>query len=402
MAEETSPALALKPIKGVRVGCAFAGLTEPGRNDVVLISFGEQVPCAAVFTTNVIQAAPILLAREHLETTSSHCRGWLINAGNANCGTGEAGLAAARSSCLAAAEELGCELAQVLPFSTGVIMEPLHGPRLAQAAKQAAKASVPDGWEEAARAIMTTDTVPKGTSKSVELAAGDCTITGIAKGAGMIHPKMATMLAFIATDACATGTQLDAILRAAIAESFNAISIDGDTSTNDAVMLAAAGGSGQLSEADEQELADAVRDACASLALEILHDGEGCRRFATVIARDFGSDGSSRLVAEAVACSPLVKAMLGAGDPNIGRLLMAIGKSGASFDPAGIKILIGGLVAYADGFRAPAFSEQQARDMFAVRHIVIEVAGGIHGGSYTCHFADLTEEYVRINSSYRS
>ena len=391
--------LQLGSITGVRVGCAAGGFAAAGRDDFAMFAFANPTASAAVFTTNQFCAAPVIVAKEHLHKSAGLSRAWIINSGKANCGTGAAGEATARASCAAAAAALGCKPEQVLPFSTGVVMETIDSAKLCRATEQAAAAAQPDGWPDAAAAIMTTDTRPKGACATSPC--GRFKINGIAKGAGMIHPRMATMLAFIATDAPASPGQLAEMLQPAVATTFNQISVDGDTSTNDAVMLGATG-AGSLSDADAGSLADAVHGVCAALAGAILADGEGCTRTAAVSVTGFGSDDNCRLIAEAVACSPLVKTMLNAGDPNLGRLLMAIGKAGVTLQQEAVTISIGGQLAFANGQRVADFSEQQARELFAVENVAIDITGGGDEGNYCCRFTDLSAEYVRINGQYRS
>ena len=388
----------LAPIAGTRIGCAAGGFAASERNDLALFAFAAPAPTAAVFTTNRFCAAPVTIARRNLRDCRGLCRAWIVNSGKANCGTGAEGERAAEGSCQAAAAAIGCAPEQVLPFSTGVIMETIDADRLCRATTEAAAAAVADGWSDAAAAIMTTDTRPKSASAT----AGGLSVNAIAKGAGMIHPRMATMLAFAVTDAAASPEQLAEILKPAVDASFNRISVDGDTSTNDAVALAATGGSGRLAEGQLQELAEAVGAVCQDLAAAIVADGEGCSRMASVSVSGFGSDDACRRIAESVACSPLVKTMLGAGDPNLGRLLMAVGKAGVDLQPESVTISIAGRRAFENGSRCAGFSERQAKEIFGKKHVEIEIGGGGRDGSYRCRFCDLTAEYVRINSKYRS
>ena len=398
MAESDGQPLELNPLAGIRIGCASAGFLGTDRNDFAMFAFAAPAPSAVMFTTNEFCAAPVIVARRNLRRSGGLCRAWIINSGNANCGTGAQGELAAEDSCKAAAAALGCTPEQVLPFSTGVIMETIDGEKLRRGV--AAAADTEAGWTDAAAAIMTTDTRPKSASGTSPC--GRFTVNAIAKGAGMIHPRMATMLAFLVTDAPGEPEQLAEILKPAVNKTFNCISVDGDTSTNDAVALAATGGEKRLTEEEAESLAKAVLGVCRDLAAAILADGEGCNRLASVTVSGFGSDEACRRIAESVACSPLVKTMLAAGDPNLGRLLMAIGKAGVPLQTAALTISIGRKRAFQNSCRVANFSEQQAKEAFGQKQVEIEIAGGGKDGNYCCRFASLTAEYVRINSDYRS
>ena len=376
--------------------------TPPRRPDVALFSFAQPTPCAALFTSNTFAAAPVVVARKNLSASAGLVRAWLINAGNANCGTGKPGMQTAQDSCRQVAGLLRCPLRQVLPFSTGVIMEPLARTKLLVGAKAAFANLAPNNWACAARAIMTTDTVPKGTSASFRVAGKRFRVTGVAKGAGMIHPNMATMLAFLATDASASPAALRRILAAAAADSFNAISVDGDTSTNDALVLAATGSEPPATGPALAALAACVTKVCARLAQALVADGEGCTRTAAVTASGFASRADCRTIAEAVARSPLVKTMLHAGDPNLGRVLMAIGNAPVKFRPDRLRLLINGKTAFANGSRNPRYNEQAAGRDFGRSHLRLTVIAGRGRNSFTCTFSDLSAEYVRINTDYRS
>lgn len=403
MSGGNKPRAKLRPVNGVAVGVAKAGLAAGDRNDIAAIVFSRACPCAAVFTRNSFVAAPVIVARQNLARSAGNARGWIVNAGNANCGTGEPGLRAARQVCDNAARMLNCETAHVLPFSTGVIMEPVDAQKLARGAQAALSALEPEGWNAAAEAIMTTDTVPKGTSLRFAGAGKSHTVTGIAKGSGMIHPDMATMLAFLATDAPVGQDDLRRMLTDAVAQSFNTISVDGDTSTNDSVAIAATGTGSPLRGTALAALAESVRDVCAQLARAVVADGEGCCRLATVTAGGLVRKADCLAVARSVACSPLVKAMLHSGDPNLGRLLMAAGKTGISFGKAGPRLTVNGNLAFAEGVRNPKYSEKQACADFSADVVRIEIHGPApvaHTHTYT--FSDLSEEYVRINASYRT
>lgn len=383
---------------GVRLGTADGRIAKRRSDDVLVIAFDRPVPVTGVFTTNRFAAPPVQLAKKHLQATANNCMGWVINAGNANCGTGELGIKVASKSCEQLATALGCTPEHVLPFSTGVIMEQLDLTKLLPAIDTAVTNLATDHWNQAAIAIMTTDTKVKLASIKV----GDHQITGIAKGSGMIHPQMATMLAFMVTDATVTAEQLQQVLQQANKTSFNSISVDGDSSTNDAAMLAATGDGTPLTGDELVAFATAVGEICQDLAMQILRDGEGCSKTASVKVENFASEDACKLVAESIACSPLIKTMLAASDPNLGRLLMAIGKAGAEFDPNKIKLSIAGQLAFSDGIRCPKYSEELAVTAFTKDHIRIEVDGGGSNGQYTCNFTDLTEQYVKINAEYRT
>ncbi len=387
---------------GVRVGTAAAGIGKRRRPDVALFAFDAPAATAATFTRNRFVAAPVTVARRHMESGRSRTRAWVVNSGNANCGTGRRGLRVAADSCARAAGMLGARPEQVLPFSTGVIMEQLSAEALSRGIDRAASKLDPGGWQDAARAIMTTDTRPKGASVRMRTRKGRVTITGIAKGSGMIHPDMATMLSFIATDAGVSAPALRRRLREAVSDSFNAISVDGDTSTNDAVALAATGAAGKLTPAEERRFAAALSDLCADLANQIVADGEGATMTATVAVRGLRSDADCRRVADSVACSPLVKTMLNARDPNLGRLLMAIGKAGVDFDPDAVSVRINGQRAYGSGRRAASFTEKAAKKLFDRPPLLFEIAMGKGRARAAVTFSDLSREYVRINAEYRT
>ncbi|MBF2735562.1 MAG: bifunctional glutamate N-acetyltransferase/amino-acid acetyltransferase ArgJ [Betaproteobacteria bacterium AqS2] len=396
------PRRALHAVAGASVAGAAAGIKSDGAPDVALIVFEKPTPTAAVFTRNRFRAAPVEVCLEHLPAGRGHIRALLVNSGNANCGNGAAGLRVARESCAHAARLLGCAPAEVLPFSTGVIGEPLSLPKLKQGTDAAAAKLRRNGWPKAAKAIMTTDTRPK--AASVQFASGGrtVTVTGIAKGAGMIHPDMATMLAFIACDAAIAPRTLQGMLRHACQDTFNAASVDGDTSTNDAVACAA---TGRLELAGARGLAAcaaALREVCMDLAEQIVRDGEGASRLARVTATGFGSDAACRRVAASVAGSPLVKTMLHAGDPNVGRLLMAAGKAGVPFRPERLTVKVGGTVAFVRGARAPGYTERRGERAMKADPVEFELAGGAGGGQASMMFCDLSAEYVKINAEYRS
>ncbi len=328
MAVNLSPpdASQLLPVPGLELGIASAGIKKPGRKDLLLVRLAPGATAAGVFTKNRFCAAPVILARKHL---AREVRALVVNTGNANAGTGADGLKRATQVCDGVARHLGCSANQVLPFSTGVIMEPLPVERITAALAQAVSDLHAANWGSAAEAIMTTDTVAKAASRKVRLSSGEATVTGIAKGAGMIRPDMATMLAFIATDAKVGKSALVRITKQAADRSFNAITVDGDTSTNDAfVCLATGRGPAARSGKDLASLAAGITEVAQHLAQAIIRDGEGATKFVTVRVERGRSESECRKVAYAIAHSPLVKTAFFASDPNLGRILAAIGNSG--------------------------------------------------------------------------
>ncbi len=394
----------LHPVAGVRLGTTRAGLRRHGdRHDLLLVELAEGTTGAAVFTRNAFCAAPVSVARAHL--ASGMPRWLLVNAGNANAGTGDEGVAAAISCCRAVAELAGDDPGTVLPFSTGVIGEPLPVAKLTAALPAALGALDPAGWEAAGEAIMTTDTRPKGVSRKVTLGGRIVTVTGIAKGAGMIRPDMATMLAFVATDAAVDGTSLQTTLHAAVEASFNRISVDGDTSTNDACVLLATGASDIAIEtdADRAAFSEAVGDICIELAQAIVRDGEGATKFISVRV-DGGKDSAECLrVAETVAHSPLVKTAFYASDPNWGRILAAVGRAGlGELDLARIVIELDEVRIVEHGGRAPGYREEDGQRVMGREEITVRIDLGRGPASETLWTCDLSHDYVTINAEYRT
>ena len=391
-------------VPGVRLASAAAGIRYRDRDDLVLMELAEGSTTAAVFTRNRFCAAPVIVAREHLERDEP--RYLLINAGNANAGTGDAGLRAARETCRAVAAMAGCAMSQVLPFSTGVIGEDLPllpfqraMPGLVQGLSEAAEA-----WDAAAQAIMTTDTRPKQFCSEVELSGGRVRITGIAKGSGMIRPDMATMLAFVATDAVVPRDTLQEVLAAAVEPSFNSITVDGDTSTNDACVLVATGRSG-VALADQQDLERfelAVSAVCFMLAYEIVRDGEGATRVVIIEVEQARSVEDARQVAYTIAHSPLVKTALFAGDPNWGRILAAVGRAGVELDIEAVRIWLDGVSIVRDGGRDPDYREEDGAEVMARPSFTIRVALGTGDAETRVLTCDLSYDYVKINAEYRS
>ncbi|MBX9794513.1 MAG: bifunctional glutamate N-acetyltransferase/amino-acid acetyltransferase ArgJ [Burkholderiaceae bacterium] len=401
----------LKPVPGVRLGTAMAGVRKANRRDVLVVTLAEGSQVAGVFTSNRFCAAPVQLCRQHLaidRSTAPGIRALLINTGNANAGTGEDGLARARSTCVALASQLGLQPDQVLPFSTGVIMETLPNDRI-EAGLPAALADLDaDHWATAAEAIMTTDTLPKAASVQVQLGGKTVTVTGISKGAGMIRPNMATMLGFVATDAVLAPGLLEALVRDAADRSFNRITIDGDTSTNDSFVLIATQQAGhapitQLDSGDGAVLRDAVISVSTTLAQAIVRDGEGATKFIAVQIDGGATEAECRLAAYAIAHSPLVKTAFFASDPNLGRILAAVGYAGITdLDQTLIDLHLDDVHVVQRGGRHPAYREEDGARVMKQSEITVRV--DLHRGaaSTTVWTCDLSYDYVKINADYRS
>ncbi len=391
-------------VAGIRLGVARAGIKYPDRRDLVVIEVAAGTQAAAVFTQNAFCAAPISVARTHLATMAP--RYLVINTGNANAGTGVQGLADAEATCQALAEQTGCRPEEVLPFSTGVIGEPLPVERLVTGLPAALASLQAEGWTEAAHGIMTTDTRPKEASQRLTLNGRKVTVTGIAKGAGMICPNMATMLAFVATDAAVDQALLQRILHGAVADSFNAITVDGDTSTNDALVLLATGQSGATVPAqgeDYAHFAEAVRIVCVELAQAIIRDGEGATKFITVQVEGGQDIAECRQVAYTIAHSPLVKTAFFAADPNWGRILAAVGRAGLTdLDLERVKIHLDEICIVRAGGRAPDYTEAQGQQVMARPDITIRVELGRGAATARIWTTDFSFDYVRINAEYRT
>lgn len=391
---------------GVRLAAAAAGIKSPNRPDLSLIELAEGTAVAAVFTRNAFRAAPVQVAERHLAASSP--RYLLINTGTANAGTGQRGLDDALACCEAVAALSGVSREQVLPFSTGVIGEYLPAARVKAALPALCAAVQADRWVDAARAIMTTDTVPKGVSRQLNIGGQRVTITGIAKGAGMIRPNMATMLAFIATDAAVAPALLRPCLTAVADRSFNRISVDGDTSTNDACVLMATGRAGAPVLRDDSHPAyatfhAALTEVATALARAIVRDGEGATKFITVDVVGGRDESECRRVADAVAHSPLVKTAFFASDPNWGRILAAVGRAGvAGLDVARVTLHLGGLCVAAGGARSPAYDEAQARAAMSREEITVRIDLGRGSAAASIWTCDLSYDYVRINADYRT
>jgi glutamate N-acetyltransferase/amino-acid N-acetyltransferase len=401
----------LHPVPGVRLGIAMAGIRKANRRDLTVIALDEGASVAGVFTLNRFCAAPVQICRERLASGSA-VRALLINTGNANAGTGEDGLARARQSCVALASRLGIASDGVLPFSTGVIMETLPVDRL-EAGLDAAIADLrEDNWAVAAEAIMTTDTLPKAFSRQVRIGSATVTVTGIAKGAGMIRPNMATMLGFVATDAKIDTAALSTLARSAADASFNRITIDGDTSTNDSFMLVASGRAdhARITSLDSPEgraLQEAVHEVSRLLAQAIVRDGEGATKFITVRVDGGKSEDECQQVAYAIAHSPLVKTAFFASDPNLGRILAAVGYAGiADLDQSLIDLHLNEVHVATKGGRHPAYREEDGQRVMKQSEIEVRVnlhrAAPAQAASATVWTCDLSHDYVSINADYRS
>ncbi|MEE4377358.1 MAG: bifunctional glutamate N-acetyltransferase/amino-acid acetyltransferase ArgJ [Candidatus Competibacteraceae bacterium] len=392
------------PVPGIKLASVRSGIRYPDRRDLVLIEVTPACRCAAVFTRNAFQAAPVVVARQHLATTNP--RYLLINTGYANAGTGQQGLVDAQASCEAVAKLTGCLPYEVLPFSTGVIGEPLPVDRVVASLPAAVQGLNSDNWLEAAHGIMTTDTRPKIASLRDTIGGQPVTVTGIAKGAGMIRPDMATMLAFIATDAGVEQPLLKACLNEAVADSFNAITVDGDTSTNDACVLLATGLTTlrlTKQNADYDAFKALIYQVCSELAQAIVRDGEGATKFITVIVEQGKDSAECRRVAYTIAHSPLVKTAFFASDPNWGRILAAIGRSGLDdLDIQGVSIYLDDVCIVSQGERAVSYTEALGQQVMQRETITVRVLLGRGQAAARLWTTDLSFDYVRINAEYRS
>jgi glutamate N-acetyltransferase/amino-acid N-acetyltransferase len=391
-------------IPGIRLSSCYAGIRKAVKDDLVLIEMVKGGHAAATFTRNRFCAAPVLLAKKHLQQKSP--RFLLINAGNANAGTGNEGLKRAQHCCAALAREAGCSVAEVLPFSTGVIGEHLPAEKIEKAIPELLRKLDQGSWPQASRGIMTTDTVAKAVSRKLQLGDGEVVITGIAKGAGMICPDMATMLGFIATDAEIPPPMLDKLHKQAVQQSFNAITIDGDTSTNDACLLLASGGSGialdKVGKQQRERFVHALLEVYRLLAQAVVRDAEGATKFVTVHVRGGTRKGDCRKIAYAIAHSPLVKTALYASDANWGRILAAAGRAGVELQPAKVSLTVNGVLIFSKGIKSPAYTEEQGKKAMSESEIEIVLELGPGVASHTVWTSDLSHEYVSINADYRS
>lgn len=389
---------ALLRVAGVETGVAMAAIKKPDRKDLLVIRLAEGAAVAGVFTKNRFCAAPVVLARRHLK---GNVRALVVNTGNANAGTGRDGLKRAMQVCKALAARLGCKPTQILPFSTGVIMEPLPADRIIAGLADAIEDEA--DWLSAAEAIMTTDTVAKAVSTRVRLSKGEATVTGIAKGAGMIRPDMATMLGFVATDAGVSRARLRGMVKRVAEHSFNCVTVDGDTSTNDSFILIASGhGPAASTSIDLRKIEDAVTAVARQLAHAIVRDAEGATKFVTVKVERGRNREECRRVAYAIAQSPLVKTAFFASDPNLGRILAAVGYSGVPLDSSRIDLYIDDVLVAKRGGRNPAYREEQGREAMGKPEFGVRVVlnrGSAHATVWTC---DFSFDYVKINAEYRT
>ncbi|MCA3221388.1 MAG: bifunctional glutamate N-acetyltransferase/amino-acid acetyltransferase ArgJ [Burkholderiales bacterium] len=397
----------LLPVAGVELGWAEAGIRKAGRKDLLLVRLCEGSAVAGVFTLNRFCAAPVQVCRAHLDSGRS-IRALVVNTGCANAGTGEPGLAAARATCEAVAQQLGCAPQQVLPFSTGVIMEPLPLGRLVAGLPQAQARLAADHWTQAAEAIMTTDTLPKAASTRALVGSHQVTVTGIAKGAGMIRPNMATMLGFVATDAAVAPALMTPLARQVADASFNRITVDGDTSTNDSFIVMASGASGMpaiesINDPRLPLLTDVIVAVARQLAQAIVRDGEGATKFIEIIVEGASDAREAAQVGYAVAHSPLVKTAFFASDPNLGRILAAVGNAGiANLDADRVQLHLNEVWVAKDGGRHPQYREEDGQRVMKGSEITVRIALGRGEVGHTVWTCDLSHDYVSINADYRS
>ena len=402
MAVNLPPLGELRAIPGIRIGAAAAGIKYRERDDLAVFALDKGSTVGGIFTQSSFRAPPVAVAAQRL----GGARGLVVNSGNANAATGERGLADARSSCALAAQVLGCDANEVLPFSTGVIGEFLPMDRMAEGIRRAGSALRDDAWLSAARAIMTTDTQPKGASGRFEIGGSQVTATAICKGSGMIRPDMATLLAFLGTDAALSGQAVQALARDLGERSFNRLTIDGDTSTNDSFVVVASGcAPGRTGVADEHY--DALLAAFTPLAVDLaertVRDGEGATKFVTVTVQGGACADECLRAAYTVAHSPLVKTALFAGDPNWGRFCMAIGRAGVrDLDPAGVSLHLDEVCVADGGLVAPSYTEEQGAEVMARDEFTVRIDLGRGDCSETVWTSDLSYEYVRINAEYRT
>lgn len=396
----------LTPVAGLELGYAEAGIKKPNRKDLLVFKLAPTATVAGVFTLNRFCAAPVQLAKAHLATGKS-IKALVINTGNANAGTGEAGLANANATCAELAALLQCDADQILPFSTGVILEPLPVAKIIAGLPAALSNLKADNWMSAAEAIMTTDTQPKAASKTVTIAGNSVTLTGISKGAGMIKPNMATMLGFVACDASVPQALLNQMVKQAANASFNCITIDGDTSTNDSFILMATGAGTlvvtDIDSAEYKALAQAVTELSQTLAQMIVRDGEGATKFITVQVEGGHSVEECRKIAYAIGHSPLVKTAFFASDPNLGRILAAIGYAGVDdLDVSKLDLYLDDVHVAKNGGRNPDYREEDGQRVMQQSEITVRVTLARGAAAATIWTCDLSHEYVTINADYRS
>jgi glutamate N-acetyltransferase / amino-acid N-acetyltransferase len=397
----------LLPVHGVMLGTAEAAIKRPNRKDLLIMQLAENTQVAGVFTQNRFCAAPVTVAKAHLDSLQP-IRALMINTGNANAGTGQIGIDHTNTTCASLAKLLDCRPQQILPFSTGVIMEPLPVQKILANLPGALKNLAPDNWLSAAQAIMTTDIVPKGTSRQITINGSSVTITGIAKGSGMIHPNMATMLGYIATDAAVSQPLLHNLIRYAADRSFNRITVDGDTSTNDALILIATGRADHppidsQSSAAFIALRDAITEVAIILAQMIVRDGEGATKFITIQVEKGNTIEECSKVAYAIAHSPLVKTACFASDPNLGRILAVIGYAGINdLDVNAVQLYLGDILVADHGGRAADYKEEDGQLVMQASEIMIRVVLNRGAASTTIWTCDLSYDYVKINADYRT
>jgi glutamate N-acetyltransferase / amino-acid N-acetyltransferase len=396
----------LLPVAGIRLGIASAGIKKPGRRDITLIELAPGTRVAGVFTQNRFCAAPVTLCTQHL--AHGDIRALVINTGNANAGTGEEGLNRARQTCKAVAQLMGCAVESVLPFSTGVILEPLPVDKIL-AALPAAQADLASAhWSEAAHAIMTTDIVAKGASRQTQIGGRTITVTGIAKGSGMIHPNMATMLGYVATDAAIATSLMQRLVKEVADISFNCVTVDGDTSTNDSFILMATGQAGNSeiadpASADYATLKAAVSAVAIELAQAMARDGEGATKFITVQIEGGRDHAECKQIAYAIARSPLIKTAFFASDPNLGRILAAIGYAGVTdLDVNTLQVYLGDVLVAEKGGRAASYTEAQGAAVMQEADITVRVVLHRGGAAATVWTCDFSYDYVKINAEYRT
>jgi glutamate N-acetyltransferase/amino-acid N-acetyltransferase len=403
----TAPAAnTLLPVKGVKLGFAEAYVRKPNRKDVLVVTLEPGTTVAGVFTKNQFCAAPVLLCKEHL-AGNQPMRALLVNTGCANAGTGDDGLHRAKQTCVALAQALNIQPEQVLPFSTGVILEPLPADKVIAGLPAAIANLKEDNWLNAAEAIMTTDIVAKGTSRQITLGGKTITVTGISKGSGMIHPNMATMLGYVATDAAISQAALEVMIQDVVNQSFNCITVDGDTSTNDSLILIATGQAGNAvideNSADYALIKAAITEVAIELAQAIVRDGEGATKFMTVRVEGGRDEAECRKVAYAISHSPLIKTAFFASDPNLGRILAAIGYAGVeNLDVNALKLYLGDVLVAENGGRANAYKEEQGAAIMKEPEILVRVDLARGKAASTVWTCDFSYDYVKINADYRS
>ncbi|HEY9097893.1 MAG TPA: bifunctional glutamate N-acetyltransferase/amino-acid acetyltransferase ArgJ [Thiobacillus sp.] len=401
----------LLPVAGIRLGIASAGIKKPGKRDITLIELAPGTQVAGVFTQNRFCAAPVLVCKQHLGQNNAgggRIRALVINTGNANAGTGEQGLSRAHQTCETVAKLMGCSVENVLPFSTGVILEPLPIDKILPALPAAQTDLAPDHWSAAAHAIMTTDIVAKGASRQAQVGGKTVTVTGIAKGSGMIHPNMATMLGYVATDAAIAPELMQQLVKDVADVSFNCVTVDGDTSTNDSFILIATGQASNAAisdttSADYAALKAAISDVSIELAQAMARDGEGATKFITVAVEGGRDHAECKQIAYAIARSPLVKTAFFASDPNLGRILAAIGYAGISdLDVNTLQVYLGDVLVAEQGGRAASYTEAQGAAVMQETDITVRVVlnrGAVSATVWTC---DFSYDYVKINAEYRT